>query len=130
MISPTQRTLLALRKRGCLAAVVEKFNAHVTRPDGGKGIRQDLFGFIDVIAVEPDQSGVLAVQCARTDDAATRIAKIHSAKVWPKAERWLTAGNRISVMTWAVRVHPDKRRRWTLKVEPVRLEEETDAKAL
>jgi len=46
MISPTQRTLLALRKRGCLAAVVEKFNAYVVRPDGGRGIRQDLFGFL------------------------------------------------------------------------------------
>jgi len=43
VISPTQRTLLALRKRGCLAAVVEKWNPHVRRPDGGSGVRMDLF---------------------------------------------------------------------------------------
>ena len=73
---------------------------------------------------------MLGVQCARTDDAATRIAKIKSPKVWEKARRWLAAGNRIAVMTWAVRKSEDKRRRWTLKVEPVRLEEEHDAKAL
>jgi hypothetical protein len=46
VISPTQRTLLALRKRGCMAVVVERFNAFVVRPDGGRGIRQDLLGFL------------------------------------------------------------------------------------
>src|SRR5438094_8958396 len=82
VISPTQRTLLALRKRGCLAAVVEKWNPHAKRTDGGLGLRMDLFGFGDILAVEPDAPGALLVQCARTDDAATRIAKIRSAKVW------------------------------------------------
>lgn len=44
MSSPTQRTLAALRKLGYLAAVVEKWNH-------GAHIRQDLFGFIDVLAI-------------------------------------------------------------------------------
>ncbi|TMD08317.1 MAG: hypothetical protein E6J01_04040 [Chloroflexi bacterium] len=89
------------------------------------GFAKTSSAFFDIIAIEPDQPGVLGVQCARTDDAATRIAKIRSPKVWAKAERWLAAGNRISVMTWAMRKSDDKRRRWTLKVEAVRLEEET-----
>ena len=53
MMTPTARSLAYLRRRGALCAVVERFNAFVTRPDGGKGVRMDLFGFIDVLAVEP-----------------------------------------------------------------------------
>ncbi|MHB1530468.1 MAG: hypothetical protein ACYCXT_13820 [Acidiferrobacteraceae bacterium] len=53
--SPTQRTLRHLRKAGYpLVQVVEKWNPHA-------GVRQDLFGIIDVLAVGP--GGVLAVQC-------------------------------------------------------------------
>ncbi len=56
-LSPTQRTLRALRDRGLIAAIVEKFNTHV----GPHGIRQDLFGIIDVIALDP-QTGVIGIQ--------------------------------------------------------------------
>ena len=116
MISPTQRSLAHLRRRGALCAVVERWNSYAK-------IRQDLFGFGDIIAAHPDHPPLI-IQACRSDDQATRLAKIRSAKVWPKARRWLEGGGRIEVWSWAVRVHPDKRRRWTLKVEPVRLEEE------
>ena len=50
-ISPTQRTLRALEQRGCISGIVERFNQF-----GGKfGIRQDLFGFIDIISLYPDR---------------------------------------------------------------------------
>src|SRR5437016_855312 len=126
MISPTQRTVNYLRKLGCQTAIVERWNAHVVRPDGGRGVRQDLWGFGDILAVEPDHPGALLVQCARTDDAATRIAKIKSPKVWEKARRWLAAGNRIHVMTWAVRGAQGERKRWTLRTINVGLEGEEE----
>lgn len=43
-LSPTQRTLRAQRDRGLVCAIVEKWNMHA----GPFGIRQDLFGIIDV----------------------------------------------------------------------------------
>ena len=56
-MTPTQRTIRALRDRGLVCAIVEKWNAHI----GPHGIRQDLFGIIDVLALDP-QSGVIGVQ--------------------------------------------------------------------
>lgn len=55
--SPTQRTLQALRSQGRKCGMVERFNPHV----GPHGIRQDLFGIIDIIALDPER-GVVGIQ--------------------------------------------------------------------
>ncbi len=55
--SPTQRTIRELKNQGRRCAIVEKFNAFV----GPHGVRQDLFGIIDVIALDPER-GVVGVQ--------------------------------------------------------------------
>lgn len=56
-LTPTQRTLRHLRHEGLEAAIVEKFN-----PYAGKfGQRQDMFGFIDIVALCPKR-GILGVQ--------------------------------------------------------------------
>ena len=54
-LSPTQRTLRELRQRGCLCGIVERFNTFAGPIVRGKrvGIRQDLFGFIDIIVLYP-----------------------------------------------------------------------------
>ena len=61
-MSPTQRTIKALKDMGRICGIVERFNAHV----GPHGIRQDLFGFIDIIAIDPD-CGIVAVQSCGQD---------------------------------------------------------------
>jgi len=61
-LSPTQRTLRAMREHGRLCGIVERFNAHV----GKFGIRQDLFGFIDIIALDPED-GIIAIQSCGQD---------------------------------------------------------------
>ena len=61
-MSPTQRTLKAMKEQGRICGIVERFNAHV----GPHGIRQDLFGFIDIIAIDPEQ-GVVAIQSCGQD---------------------------------------------------------------
>jgi hypothetical protein len=114
VISPTQRSLAHLRRRGALAEVVERY---VKTPTGG--FRRDLFKCIDIIALD---GGILGIQACRGDDAATRIAKIRSDAVWPKAERWLKEGGRLEVWSWALRGPADTRKRWTLKVEAVTLD--------
>jgi len=55
-LSPTQRTLKALRNRGLKCAIVEKFNHYA----GRFGRREDLFGIIDIIALGTE--GVIGVQ--------------------------------------------------------------------
>ena len=56
-LSPTQRTLRMMRERGLKAAIVEKWNAHA----GPFGVRQDLFGIIDVLCLDPER-GVVGIQ--------------------------------------------------------------------
>ena len=108
-MSPTQRTLAMLRKDGWTAAVVERFNPHAK-------VRQDLFGFIDLVAVRPDHPGVLAVQACVTGDQSKRLAKIAEE---PRARTWLAAGNPIQVIGWAKRGARGKRKTWTVSITPV-----------
>ena len=61
-ISPTQRTLKANRNLGRICGIVVKFQQY-----GGKfGIRQDLFGFIDIIAID-EFEGIVAIQSTGQD---------------------------------------------------------------
>lgn len=88
--SPTQRTLDELRKLGYpLIQVVERWNAFAK-------IRQDLFGFIDVLAVGQD-GGVLAVQATSRDNVASRVAKIAESDsiIWIRKAGW-----RVEVWGW------------------------------
>lgn len=49
-MSPTQRTLKELRKRGYKVGIVERWLGFA----GQFGKRQDLFGIIDIIAITPE----------------------------------------------------------------------------
>lgn len=118
-LSPTQRSLALLRQRGCLAAVVERWNQYA----GPHGVRQDLFGFIDVLAVEPGENGCLGVQCCASSGMAAHRTKITEEQV-EEATAWLVAGNRIELHGWRkVKVtRSGKAMRWTPRVESVTLE--------
>lgn len=56
-MSPTQRTLKLLREQGYKSAVVERW----LRYAGQFGKRQDMFGIIDVLAINSE--GDLGIQC-------------------------------------------------------------------
>lgn len=66
-MSPTQLTLRELRKDGYLAYVVEHWNHHAK-------IRQDLFGFIDVLGVKRDST--IAIQATSYTNVRNRVKKI------------------------------------------------------
>jgi len=72
--SPTQRTLEHMRELGYLCQVVEKWNPHAM-------IRQDLFGFIDVLCIK--EGNIIGVQACSGGDVSTRIAKIVEHDNWP-----------------------------------------------
>ena len=80
-VSPTQRTLKANKDSGRICGIVERFQQY-----GGKfGIRQDLFGFIDIIAIDPEQ-GIVAIQSTGQDWSG------HVSKILDKKEivsKWL-----------------------------------------
>ena len=56
-MTPTQRSIKYLKDQGRLCAIVERFNAYA----GPFGIRQDAFGFIDILAID-SVDGIVAVQ--------------------------------------------------------------------
>lgn len=65
--SPTQLTLRYLREQGYTAEVTERWNSHA-------GIRQDLFGFVDVLALRGAET--LAVQTTTAPNVSSRVKKI------------------------------------------------------
>lgn len=87
--SPTSRTMKYLRGIGMTVAVTEKWNSFVK-------IRQDLFGFGDLIAF--DANRVLLVQATTDANRASRRTKILSI---PEAAAWTSAASRgIMLVTW------------------------------
>lgn len=95
--SPTQRSLAHLRAEGWTAQVVEKYNPHAR-------VYNDLFGFIDIIAVRGQLT--FAVQTTTAANVAARVKKIRASEHFPRVRE---AG-------WIVVVHGwDKRKgRWVL----------------
>lgn len=108
-MSPTQRTLKWLRDQGYTAAIVERWNPYAK-------VRQDLFGFIDIIAIRASSEGALAVQCTSGPNHSARRTKIEETE---DAQTWLAGGNRIMIVSWSKRGPRGKRKVWTVRVEDV-----------
>ncbi len=91
--SPTQRTLVFCRKLGWTIAVVERWNMHAR-------IRQDLFGCIDLVALNGKQ--IIGIQSTSSANMAARITKI---KDEPRALEWIRSGGRLFVHGWVKRAN-------------------------
>lgn len=98
-MSPTQRTLAELKKRGYRVAIVERWNQWAR-------IRQDLFGIVDVLAIGNGET--LAVQCTSGSNVAARVAKIAEAEATPDMRK---AGWKIAVWGW----RKNSAGKWTLR---------------
>jgi hypothetical protein len=107
-MTPTARTLALLRRRGFTAAVVEKWVAQA-------GIRKDLFGCIDVLAVHPRDKVIVGVQATSASNVSHRLAK---ARALPELAAWLRAGGSFEVWGWV-----QQGRRWQVKIVAVRAED-------
>lgn len=124
--SPTQRTIQALKREGCVCGIAEKWNAFVPRGDGGMGMRQDLLGFIDVVACSPDR-GILAIQAAGTGGMSSHVHKILD-DCTENAMAWLQSGGRIEIWEWRkVKLkRGGKAMRWQPRVREITLADFTD----
>lgn len=108
-MTPTQRTLAFLRTDLALqVGIVEKWNPHAK-------IRQDLYGFIDLVACS-DRFGIIGVQATSGDHVAHRLTKIREE---PKAAVWLASGGRIWVIGWRKVGPRGKRKVWEPRVVEV-----------
>ena len=147
MISPTQRSLAALKKQGWTCGIVERFNPHV----GPHGIRQDFCGGIDVIAFRQYEQlgtirtgrgrsygdemvdkpvllgrpytrhvGILGIQCCAASGLAAHRTKLLAE---PRMREWVAAGARLVLHSWAKRGDRGKRKLWTCREEELRLED-------
>lgn len=86
--SPTQLSLRHLRKTCAAVAVTEKWNPHAR-------IRQDLFGFVDILALSGSET--IAVQSTSWDNVSSRVKKIAES---PLVEAVKSAGWSIIVHGW------------------------------
>ncbi len=100
--SPTQRSLEYLREQGYHCEIVEKWNPW-------RKIRQDLWGWCDILAIRRDE--VLAVQVTASGVAA-RIKKIQESDTVAKVRE---AGIRVEVHGWTKRANG----RYALRVEDI-----------
>lgn len=109
-ISPTMRTLAKLRADGWTCAIVERWNPHAM-------IRQDLYGFCDILAVKSG-AGTLAVQACVGASLAARRTKLHAE---PRVRTCIEAGWRVELWAWRKVGARGKRKLWDVNVEPVTL---------
>lgn len=104
MTGPCARSLKLLRDEGYTVAVVERWNQFAR-------VRQDLFGFIDILALRGDC--LLAVQTTSGSNVAARIHKINetqAASLWLESQSrqievhgWRKVGPRGGRKTWQCR---------------------------
>ena len=100
--SPTQRSLEYLREQGYHCEIVEKWNPW-------RRIRQDLWGWCDILAIRRDE--VLAVQVTSSGVAA-RIRKIQESDTVLRVRE---AGIRVEVHGWTKRANG----KYALRVEDI-----------
>lgn len=83
--SPTEKVLEQLRQRKFLAQVVERWNPFA-KPFG---VRVDLFGAIDIVAIAPAPNVIVGVQATAVSGMSARRKKALEREFLPK---WLDAG--------------------------------------
>jgi len=106
-MTPTQRSLKKLRSEGWFVALTEHWNPFAK-------VKQDLFGFIDILAIRGDET--LAVQTTSGDHVSHRLEKINAcqaASFWRESPTrkivihgWRKVGSRGKRKTWKCREVP------------------------
>jgi len=109
---PTQRTMRALRERGTICEVVERFNPYA----GKYGQRHDLFNIIDIIALDPER-GVVGIQ-ACSQSSASHLRKLKEERAQESMDWLSTPGTKLELWCWRkLKLKKGgKAMRWTPKV--------------
>lgn len=95
-LKPTQRTLRALRDQGRIVDVCERWIVNPKVPGGG--FRKDLFGFIDLVVLDPEQ-GIVGIQsCGQSFKA--HLDKIMDSDCTEYVIEWLRCGAQLELWGW------------------------------
>ena len=104
MTSNTQRTLKYLRKEGMRCGIVEKWCSFTNR-------RVDLFGFIDIIALDANNERTIGVQSFGS------VFQPHLRKITEDKREdallWLMAGNALWLVGWRKLKQKNKDGSWS-----------------
>ena len=113
-LTPTARTLDWLREQGYRAGIVERWNPH-------GGVRIDLFGCLDVVAV--NDTTTVGVQATSAGHVSDRVTKIRG-EARDGALAWLMSPHReLWVVGWRKYAKPEDGRWWRPVVREVTLED-------
>jgi hypothetical protein len=118
-LSATQRTLRLLRQQGRVCAIAEKWNPHV----GPHGIRQDLFGWIDIVALDPER-GIIGVQsCGQS--FSEHLRKICDSECTENVIEWLRCSGKVELWGWRKLLvkRGGKARVWVPRAREITLED-------
>jgi len=118
-LSPVQRTMRYLREQGNICAVVEKWNAYV----GEHGIRQDLFGIVDILVLDPER-GFVGIQACGQSFAAHRT-KLREENSQACIDWLSTPGGHLEIWGWRrIKVkRGGKAVRWSPRIERIVIED-------
>ena len=86
-MSPTQRALAFCKAQGWTVQVVERWNQWA-------GVRQDVFGCIDLLVLDGQGGGPLGVQVTSGSNVAARLTK---SRAEPRLQQWLASPARFEV---------------------------------
>lgn len=111
---PTQRTLESLRKQGVTCQVVERWQIVPSHPGGG--VRKDLFGCVDVVAIMDNQ--ITGIQCGAGSGHSAHKKKCLAE---PRMIEWLQAGGRLILHSWSQKGAKGKRKLWQCRIEELTL---------
>ena len=119
-LSPTQRTMRALRESGNICAVVEKWNPY---GGAGHGIRQDLFGIIDILVLNPER-GVVGIQ-ACSQSSAGHLRKLKEEKAQNSIDWLSTPGTSLEIWCWRqIKLKKGgKAKRWMPKITELTMDD-------
>lgn len=125
MTTPTQRTLAALRKQGRPCEVVERWIDYHRKPgqSGPLGIRKDLFGIIDIIALDHER-GVVGVQCCAGSGYSAHWKKITQEYAENTKQFLMTPGTALELWAWRKikKVRGGKAMVWEARVTEITIE--------
>ena len=107
MQTMTKRSADYLKAQGWRVAIVERWNSFAH-------IRQDLFGFGDIIARKPD--GILLVQTTSDSNFSARRHKMLG-ECREEVQGWLEAKGMVALHGWAKKGPRGKRKTWTVREE-------------
>lgn len=110
---PAQRTLEYIRKE-CPGVFIDKCERWIAAPNlPGGGIRKDLFGILDLIAIRDNR--IVGIQCSGITGVSEHVKKIEESDA---AIPWIMAGGLIEV--WAFKKVPHgKQFRYEPKIVPI-----------